>query len=260
MKRIIFSQYTENVDPHTSVDEYKKSQFLKYNLLLEQKQKEYAHACECDYEMFKLDITDYADIQFKKLLRFEELSQQYDEILYLDLDVAPLKRVSFFEKFDLNKITAHSLKGTKPRSEYFLYLTENDMWHSMGKYEKTCAKKAMLFLDDIIGDDNIINTGVIGMNKKCVEELRFSERLDECKSVFREAKEDNIYPSEMANKWELNNEVFITYMIERYGLPYTELGMAWNFIVDHEVSKYSAACHFLHIVNKNFQDYPIFDN
>ena len=36
-----------------------------------------------------------------------------------------------------------------------------------------CAKNAMLLLDGISGKDGVINTGVIGGNKKSISELKF---------------------------------------------------------------------------------------
>ena len=255
MKRIIFSQYTEKVDPHTSVTDYNRNQFIKYKNTLIEKQKQYALNCNADYELFNTDHTNYVDIQFQKLLMFEKLSEHYDEVLYLDLDVIPIRKESFFKKFDLNNITAYDISTPQPDVKILTNLNEKDIWHPMDMYLKSCCKNAMLLLDDLKGKDSCINTGVVGMNKKAIDLLQFSDRLSECKSLLLEAKEDNLYPNEMSKRWQINNEVIFSYLIEKYKLPFRNTGMAWNFIVDHAVSEYSAASYFLHVVNKNFQDY-----
>ena len=69
MKKIIFSQYNDNVDQNTiSTNQYKLSQFRKYSNQLEQAQREYANRCDADYVLHKLDITDYDTLQFEKIL------------------------------------------------------------------------------------------------------------------------------------------------------------------------------------------------
>lgn len=254
MKRIIFSQYTSNVDPHVSATERKKTQLAKYKDVLIEKQKQYALLCDADYECFDVDFTDYNDIQFMKLLRFEELTQYYDDVLYLDLDVIPQTQERFFKKFDLDWITAYSIISEFDL-EVFTWRTQENNWHSMDMFSKTCAKNAMLLLEDVSGSDMCINTGVLGMNKLSVNDLMLSERLQHCKDLFNDAKQDNMYPTEVSSNWEINNEVIFTYLIERHNLHFADTGMAWNFIVDHNVKTASPAAHMLHVVNKELDVY-----
>lgn len=254
MKRIVFSQYTSKVDPHVSASEYKKTQLAEYKDILIEKQKQYALLCDADYECFNVDFTDYNDIQFSKLLRFEELTKHYDEVLYLDLDVFPQTSERFFVKFDLNWISAYSIIS-KFDPQVFKWRNQDNNWHSMDMFSKTCAKNSMLLLDDISGSDACINTGVLGMNKQSVDDLMLSERLQHSKNLFEQAKVDNLYPAEVSANWEINNEVIFTYLLERYNLHFADIGMAWNFIVDHNVKTASPAAHMLHVVNKEFNNY-----
>ena len=99
MKRIIFSIYTDQVDNHTSVTDYKREQFRIYKRLLEQRHKQYAKYCNADYELFNVDETNYDKIQFLKLIKAEELTKQYDEVLYIDFDVVPITTNVFFVIF-----------------------------------------------------------------------------------------------------------------------------------------------------------------
>ena len=67
MKRIIFSQYNDNIDQNNvSTNQYKLDQFRKYDKQLEQAQREYAERCDAEYVLHRLDITDYNKLQFEK--------------------------------------------------------------------------------------------------------------------------------------------------------------------------------------------------
>jgi hypothetical protein len=251
MKRIIFSLYTNYVYEHSSVPEYKRDQFEKYKDKLIDAQKTYAHNCGSDYELFKTDLSDYDAIQFRKLFRFEELSEKYDEVVYFDFDIVPQTDRNIFEAFDLNTICGYGIVK-KPTSDQMYSRLKNDSWHKMDMYSKTCAKNAMLLLDDIIGNDEVLNTGVLCGNKKSIKELAFKDRFIECRDTFVKARKDNLYPEEINKSWIHNNEVYISYIIEKYNVPYTNIGIQWNFILDKSCPEPSAAAYILHHVNKNF--------
>ena len=110
----------------------------------------------------------------------------------------------------------------------------------------------MLLLDDLYGNDTIANTGVFGMNKTSAENLRFSEKLQDVQDKFLEAKEDNLYPEEMSSSWVKNNEVFVSYILEKYSVPNNDIGQPWNYILDHFIRDVTDACYFQHQVNKEF--------
>ena len=251
MKRIIYSLYTDNVLEHSSVPDYKRNQFKKYKNNIIDAQKQYASYCNADYELFNTDCCDYDLIQFRKIFLLEELCKKYDEVVYFDFDVVPQTTKSIFDSFDLNNICAYGIVK-KPTSDQMYSRLKNDSWHKMDMYGKTCAKKAMLLLDDINGNDEMINTGVIAANKKSIQALNFSERFLECRNKFEEAKEDNVYPEEINKSWIHNNEVYISYIIEKYSVPYTNIGIQWNFILDQSCPIPSAAAFILHHVNKQF--------
>lgn len=251
MKRIIFSLYTENVLEHTSVPDYKRSQFRKFKHKLIEAQKNYARVCNADYEVFDTSNNDYDEIQFEKIIKIEELTQQYDEVLYLDFDIVPRTDVSFFNKFNLDEICVYSIPVDLPEKQ-LKFRTQDNNWHAMDMYSKMCAKNAMLLLNDINGKKECVNTGVVGMNKNSVENLRFSERFSYCIDTFREAKNDNLYPVEISSVWKPNNEVFVSFLIEMYNVPFCNIGLPWNFILDHVTRTRSAGSYMIHQVNKEF--------
>ena len=253
MKRIIYSIYTDNLEPHTSATDFKKSQFEKYKYELEESQKKYAKFCKADYILHKTSTVDYNDVQFEKLLLLEKHAEDYDEMLYLDFDVIPISTVNYFEFHDMNKLTSHRL-NRKPRDdELKKLLKRGKREHQQSVYVKTCAKNAMLSLHNINGNDLFINTGVVGCNREIAYKIDFSNKKNILYNILEEAKIDNLYPEEISNWFFHNNEVYLSYIIEKYNIPFMDIGMAWNFILDGYCKKPSAAAHLLHHVNKEFE-------
>ena len=248
-KRLIFSLYTDKVDPHTSATDQKKQSFAEYKDRIKTVQQDYAKICNADYTLFNTTNTSYIDIQFEKLFKLEEMVEEYDEVLYLDFDVIPYTKVNFFDMFDLNTLCVYS----SPTE-----LLKKPEWHPMDPYVKMSCKKAMLLIEDIVGTSEIFNTGVTALNKRSASLLRFKDRFTEYKESFKLAQEDNLYPFEMSSIWQLNNEVYASYIVEKYNIPTTNIGMPWNFIVDYGMPIPSAGAYFHHCVNKNFSTLPQF--
>lgn len=257
MKKIIFTLYRNDLNEHTSVTDHKRLQFAKYEDLIKKQQSSYAQLVGADYECFKPSSRDYVDVQFEKLLKFEELIKEYDQVLYLDFDVIPITKTNVFDKFRGNDIYAFNIEIIV--NWQFKEVIKNRMkdgnWHGMDMYSKSQVKKSMLLLDDIISHDTCLNTGVVLMNRECVKNLKLSERLPSAIEQFKEALDDNVYPLEMTKSWSLNNEVVLSYLIEKYDLLFTDIGMPWNFIMDHNEQEMSGAAHFLHFVHKKFENY-----
>lgn len=248
-KRLIFSLYTDKVDPHTSATDQKKQSFAEYKDRIKTVQQDYAKICNADYTLFNTTNTSYIDIQFEKLFKLEEMVEEYDEVLYLDFDVIPYTKVNFFDMFDLDTLCVYS----SPTE-----LLKKPEWHPMDPYVKMSCKKAMLLIEDIVGTSEIFNTGVTALNKRSASLLRFKDRFTEYKESFKLAQEDNLYPFEMSSIWQLNNEVYASYIVEKYNIPTTNIGMPWNFIVDYGMPIPSAGAYFHHCVNKNFSTLPQF--
>ena len=252
MKRIIFSIFSNKVEKnHQSTGDYKISQFIKYKDLLIQSQKEYALLCKADYEIFEINENNYDKIQFDKLFKMEKLSQHYDEILYFDLDVVPKTTDNFFNVHNLDTICAYSF-AREPNSNTLIRKLKDNDFDSMNVFAKGCCKKSMLLLDNIQSDYKVINTGIVGCNKYSLDALSFSDHFQSAYNVYNKTIEDNLYPIEISRTWRPNNEVFMSYMIEKYNIPFTNIGLQWNFIIDNICPDVSAGSKLLHVVHKDF--------
>ena len=181
MKKIIYNVWSDLKIPHTSVPEHKKDSFAKYKNQLIDIQKEYACACGADYEIFNPPVHDYVNVQFHKLFKFEQLTEYYDKVVYLDVDVIPITKKNIFDQFNFNNICVYDyhidINDSSYRRNIIHRLKNKQPISPMNRHSKVCAKRAMLLLHDINGNDNICNTGVFAGNKLAAEKLAFSDNI-----------------------------------------------------------------------------------
>lgn len=195
-------------------------QWLAYKDILIEKHKKYAELCNAEYKHYNIkhqNTINFITLNFMKIYIAEDLAQKYDKVLYLDLDVIPKTEINFFEYHDFSKLLCHR--------------TLAPLW-------KINIKRLMLESEGISSEHNVINTGVFGITKEICNLIQFQKR----------EKKINL---EYSNEYAANNEIYLSYIIEKYKVPYTDIGPAWNFLVDKNYPK-SDACHFLHMSTKEF--------
>lgn len=259
--RVIFSVYKEVND--NSVTDYKKQQFKDYKDRLIKRQHNYAKLCNADYFVYENNnqITDeYNSIQFFKIQQLEILANKYDEILYLDLDVIPFIFVNFFEKHDMNKLCCFHQNGKEwGLKRYFrkweiynhLKVLDSQSW-----WVKACAKNAMLLLENHSNfNDMIINTGVLGGNSHVIKQIKFTENLNKMIELLHQAKQDNVYQKEISDNMVPNNEVFLSYLVEKNKIPMNYIDENYNYVLDdvRKVFRDWEQMFFIHVINKDFE-------
>ena len=255
-KNIIFSIWSDLTEEHMSVNDYKKKSFETYKNKLIELQKKYAYYCKADYEIFKPKSTDYVNVQFDKIFKLEELCKYYDNVVYFDLDVIPKTHYNIFNSFNFDNICVYDytikINNRKTMEDISNHIKKRALIPAMNRYSKVCAKNAMLLLNDIVGNENIVNTGVVCGNAKSINDLKFSDRMNEMNKTLNIAIKDNLYPDEMSKAWVKNNEVYFSYLLERYKIKFNNIGIQWNYILDDLIRKPTAGVHLIHQVNKDF--------
>jgi len=256
MKRVIYSMYQPNIPKvGFSVDTYKQDQFEKYKDKLIKCKQEYADQCEADFFMHYPNLKDYTSLQYEKIRLLEEYAESYDEVLYLDFDVIPAHSPrNIFECVDLSKINMHPFKREIKPYELKRAITNKNVeyFDDQTMFVKVCAKKSMLLLEGVNSNDLCYNTGVVCAGSDVIKSINFIDKLDEMKELLDESKEDSLYPEGITKHFSYNNEVFISYIIERYNIPHVDLGMNWNYIIDDRMELSHGGYDLLHMVSKNF--------
>ena len=272
MKNLIFSVYydIDNIDiDHNKKQTNTKSQLKKYFDKLVDNKKQYAKICDADFELiadFDTKIS-FDNLQFQKIFLLEELVKDYDNILYLDLDVVVNTNKNFFKKFDMNTICCKSFYSSL-YNEYGLKNSDynhisNDIENeikNLDRYHwviKGYTKEAMMKYHDIFKETNlVINTAIVGGGKEAISKLKFYENFSSMCDIIEQLKKDELYPDYIREKFDMNNEVFFTYLLEKNKLPFTDLPQWWHQLILKETSLKCTGvsqAQMLHIIDKNFK-------
>lgn len=183
------------------------------------RQKQYADSCGADYKVFNFKFEDYTTLQFKKLFLLDKLSKDYDNILYLDFDVVPsLAADNIFE----NMFSLAMLPLIRSEGNCFKSTIKNRVHRHYNTIQKS--------------EDIIFNTGVVYATNYMVEQL------DLISNYTHFIKATN----------ELNNESYMTWIIEVYGIDYQPLSLLWNYLLDSKNINIPTDAHFIHYSNKRF--------
>ena len=280
MKNIIYSIYIENKEPNLSEKhQFTKTQLEKHYDRLVDDKKEYAKHCNAEYRIYgndtyyqkfkkKFDGFEFDIINLYKIYLWEELGKEYDNVLYLDLDVIPNTTENFFETFDMNKICVYSpnaikenvwtktmLKNYKKNIHSFDYLmTKTDKYN---EYVKAMCKRAMLATDNKFDTDYLIaNTAILGGNSNAIKKLRYTERLNEMVDVLNKAKEEKFFGEEISKLFFANNEIFVHYLLDKDNIDWYNLPKKWHtyLMKKDKITTDIKSAKMIHLINKRFEE------
>ena len=278
MKNIIFSIFID-LENNNGVHVYKANQ-LKDNLKLLVKLKEqYANHIGAEFKLFTNDNNwkifkekykdyEYDVVNLYKIYLLEKLSNDYDNVLYLDLDVVPNTNECFFTKFDMNKICMRSINATTDvllinhqqalRAKRRSYVEIMKVLDKYNEHIKALCKKAMLINQNIVSKDyELVNTGIVGGNKKSISNLKFTERLDDMLQVLSDTKKEQFYGEDITKFFFANNEVFVHYLLDKYNIDWFNLPESWHKIHyrrDLDISPEYKEANMIHLISKKFDE------
>ena len=278
MKNIIFSIFID-LENNNGVHVYKANQ-LKDNLKLLVKLKEqYANHIGAEFKLFTNDNNwkifkekykdyEYDVVNLYKIYLLEKLSNDYDNILYLDLDVVPNTNECFFTKFDMNKICMRSINATTDvllinhqqalRAKRRSYVEIMKVLDKYNEHIKALCKKAMLINQNIVSKDyELVNTGIVGGNKKSIRNLKFTERLDDMLQVLSDTKKEQFYGEDITKFFFANNEVFVHYLLDKYNIDWFNLPETWHKIHyrrDLDITLEYKKANMIHLISKKFDE------
>jgi len=279
MKRVVFSLYIDipnneldNQNPY-NWDTISKSERTKislkenYNRLLKVKQK-YCDTINVDFKMFEYDkqyqhyehkfkqqypeITTYNIVNFYKIHLLYELAKNYDEILYLDFDVVPTCTESFFDVWDFNKGIC-LLENNKDVNKRKLSIFKIN--HSVrSPTAKFYNAQAMLHEEGQSGDNDVINTGIVGASRKHLQQLDYFAQFEDTLSMMhrlRQEDNDTIYPPNIVAMFGYDNETVFSYKLRMSDTPVQWLNNEWHYFYDTEMH-IPKETKMIHAINKKF--------
>tara|TARA_B100002019_G_scaffold233874_1_gene207954 strand:- start:57 stop:884 length:828 start_codon:yes stop_codon:yes gene_type:complete len=266
MNRLIFSLYVE-VPDNEFVDNVKTNLNTKkemndnYQKLVDCKQQ-YADSIGVDFVMVNKYkeyydemkskypfLTTYNIINFYKIYLLYKFSSKYDEILFLDFDVVPNTKENFFEVWDLSKGIAILNNNDKVMRLDELTESNQTIRSPTSKYYNT---KAMLFDMGMKTENDVVNTGIIGVNKSNLYKLAYFNTFDRDMIKMTQLKFDtSVFPKKVVGYFGYDNETLFGVKIKENDVPVQWLDDKWHYFFDKWLF-IPEDTKLIHAINKRF--------
>ena len=278
MKRVIYSLYidipTKDIDlfdknilktGDTPMNIRTKQQFAKHYGDLRACKQIYADAIGADFIMYEYDtnfslwseqikntypyLTMYNIINFYKIHLMYELAMKYDEILFLDFDVVPMKNENFFEAWDLTKGIAVLNNNNKISKIESVTDTSQTIRSPSSKYFNA---QAMLFEKGLSTKNDVINTGIVGINKDHLVKLNYFANFENDLKMMSDLKEiSDIFPKKVLQYFGWDNETLFSVKLNENNVPVQWLDDKWHYFlyIQGFIPKETILCH---TINKDF--------
>ena len=279
MKRVIYSLYIdiplkdidifdENIlkTGDTPMNIRSKQQFAKHYGDLCACKQIYADAIGADFILYENDskfiswsenikkqypyLTMYNIINFYKIHLMYELAMTYDEILFLDFDVVPMKNENFFEAWDLTKGIAVLNNNNKITKIDSVTNTSQTIRSPSSKYFNA---QAMLLEKGLSPRNDVINTGIVGINKDHLIKLNYFANFENDLAMMSELKKSSdIFPDKVRQYFGWDNETLFSVKIEENNVPMQWLDDKWHYFLYHQgfIPNKTILCH---TINKDFE-------
>lgn len=289
MSRVVFSIYVDIPEdlldpqpPHHGETEDKnhkaKREFAKHYDWLLERQKAYAAHIGAEYKHYAYDkryigvrewynenfpfVTEYNIINFYKIHLMYDLANDYDEILYLDLDVLPATDKDFFEENDLSegvliKKNAHGKsvdrKYLAKREQMFLEHGFNSSIRS--PWAKWWNSKALCLNHGKPTEDiPVYNTGIVGINRHWLRQIDYFTDHYNLLYEMKELKEEDMtmWPKFVQAMFGWDNETIWAFKCHMNNVPSKWLDGRWHMFLDNKADVIPDESKMIHIINKNF--------
>lgn len=289
MKKIIFSLHInipkDELDyqpPYSGETECKNQktsrQFTKHAEWLTGRQFQYARSIKADYRLFENDsmwqeykslyqkkypfLTTYNIVNFYKIHLMYILKEEYDQILYMDLDVVPVTEESFFDTWNLNNGIAIL------KNHSYVDLSHDTIAKTQARYEETghnssirspAAKwwNSLAVIEEFGGvvdkfNHPVFNTGIVGIDRKHLEQLDYFKDFDESLEVMSDMREESMYPSYIQDMFGWDNESLWGAKVNLNDVRVQWLDGEWHYFMDR-MNFIPRKSKLVHVINKNFE-------
>ena len=259
MKRVIFTTYDDinDADDKWNILSFQKNQINDYFDYLVKNKKDYANSIGADFILyhntmknFEIDASfEFAKVNLYKHHLMATLAEEYDEVMYVDMDVVFNTQKNVFEELDLSK-------GIYVRDQDYDILNKeiNKVFLShVGQRNPTL--KYHITKDLLDGKDcHVINTGIMIGKSQHIKLIRFTDRLPEIIKKINKLKYDSLENSAYLRMFYYpNNESIFSYILEKYNVPYVLMEEKWHFIIDEKPANINwANIEIAHIISKKF--------
>ena len=256
MKRIIFTIF-DDIDSGTDrwgIANAAKHMHNEYFDKLVANKEEYANSLiNVEFKLYHNTMNDFdvaGELEFTKVNLYKhhlmaKLAEEYDEVMYVDMDVLFNTDENVFDELDLNNgihiIDQDDAVENKNVDEVIFKM--------IGLRNPTL--KYHITKDLLNGKENhVMNTGIMIGKSKHIKQINFIERLPGIIEKINKLKESHtVY---LRAHYYPNNESVFSYIMEEYNIPYVIMDKEWNYIVDHYPNEIDPNAKIYHFINKKF--------
>jgi len=266
MKKLIYSIYIE-VPDNEFVDNQKTNLNTKkelkenYQKLLDCKQQ-YANSIGADfvlvnkykeyYDEMKSKypfLTTYNIINFYKIFLLYKFSSKYDQMLYLDFDVVPNTTEDFFVVWDLSKGIAIANNNNKVAKIENISETSQTIRSPNSKYYNA---QAMLLHKGFSSEVDVVNTGIIGIDKSHLYKLQYFNNFDQDMIQMTQLKFDtSMFPKKIVDYFGYDNETLFSVKLKEHNIPVQWLDDKWHYFF-YDNLFIPRNTKLIHTINKRF--------
>lgn len=263
MKRVIFSIYDdiEHIRDRWYTNSYQVHQIQNYWDKLMTNKKEYAESIGVDFKFYHNTMTefevnagfDFAKVNLYKHHVMAELANEYDEVMYVDVDVVFNTKENIFEELDLSKGIHIKEQTDSVLDKNIQHLRLKDIG------QRSPTLKYHITKDILNGADNhVMNTGIMIAKSETIKSIRYYDRMFEAAEKIRQVKENNLEREDaslLRDYYYPNNESVFSYILEKHNIPYVLMDKEWHTIINDPEELDWDKIKIAHFVNKKFNAY-----
>ena len=267
MKRVIFTLYDDikidsrkylgkrKIDLSAEKDASVAKELITkdYFDLLVTNKEDYAKKINVDFKFFHNTMKEFdvdTELEFTKINLykhhlFAQLAEEYDEVMYVDMDVVFNTDLNIFDEHDLSK-------GIHIKDQDYDIVSKNKEALNLDQVGLRSPVLKYHITKDLLdgGDNHVINTGIMLANSEHIKKIHFIERMKEAIIKIQEIKKENLNRF-FEDLYFANNESIFSYILEKYKIPYVIFDDKWHKIYDHRPAD-KVDAHCIHYINKQF--------
>jgi hypothetical protein len=244
---------------------YTKTQLEKYKNNLTLNKFTYSKNINCDFICFddEEDLREfsknyknvplYTIINFYKLHLLDKLSEEYDNVLYLDQDVFINTSVNIFNHLTNNVYVWH--ENVKDQLIEYINFYKDRQLYSRSYLNKCISSLATSYTFDWPINYKKYNTGIILGSQQGIKKLKITENLNFVVANAGDIRYNKDIPKSFTSNFHLNNEAFFANIVAKEDVDISNIEQKWHHILNYEnVEKdyKESNSYFYHFINKEF--------
>ena len=220
-----------------------KERFAKYKDRLENNHKEYANAINAEYLIFGRDkqyedfksrfpmLSEYDVINLYKIYLLDKLVNEYDLVMYIDMDVYFRRNINVFNYVPCESIWCCMYEtpdqaGVRFNNSYYLKWYRHDFRNPESKFWNA---HALLTEEDLDTNDLVIfNTGIMMSSKNVMDKIDYFSDIDEVIETMTEVKEYSMYTDPIRDSFGYDNETIMSYKVCKNNVSMYDMPKWWH--------------------------------